>query len=239
MQQTQTIDITFNVFSDTPEGKDPDSFSPTLRKYHHILWSKQLPNGKYFHLDLDTPKLLHHSSELGEFFLSSDQIGNTYSNVRKMSHIVGQVLQDEMDYFSNIRATIAGHAIFPARRIDNKMTINGARGVNHKIQDRFDLTLECIRRFYIKENSPLTDVLQRNSQFFYLFENFKGYVNFFLYQDLVNKDYSEINFWHSFDDFQGSPLPSNLNEYLSYKEKVISFLIKRNQRILNSTINGE
>ena len=48
MQQTQTIDISFNVFSDTPEGKDPDSFSATLRKYHHILWSKQLPNGKEF-----------------------------------------------------------------------------------------------------------------------------------------------------------------------------------------------
>jgi len=233
------IDITFNVFSDTPKGKDPDSFSPTLRKYHHILWNKQLPNGKQFHLDLDTPKLLHHKSDLGEFFLSSDQIGNTYSNVRKMFHIVEQVSQDEMDYFSNIRATIAGHSIFPAKRIDNKMTINGARGVNHKIQDRFDLTLECIRRFYIKENSPLTVVFERYSQFFYLFENFKGYVNFFLYQDLVNEDCSEINFWHSFDDFQGSPLPSNLDEYLSYKEKVISFLIERNQRILNSTINGE
>ena len=156
-----------------------------------------------------------------------------------MSHIVEQVSQDEMDYFSNIRATIAGHAIFPAKRIDNKMTINGARGVNHKIQDRFDLTLECIRRFYIKENSPLTVVFERYSQFFYLFENFKGYVNFFLYQDLVNEDCTEINFWHSFDDFQGSPLPSNLNEYLSYKEKVIDFLHRRNQRMLNSTINGE
>ena len=230
------IDITFNVFSDTPKGKDPDSFSPTLRKYHHILWSKQLPNGKQFHLDLETPKLLHHKSDLGEFFLSSDQIGSTYSNVKKMSHIVGQVSQDEMDYFSNIRATIAGHAIFPARRIDNKMTINGARGVNHKIQDRFDLTLECIRRFYIKENSPLTVVFERYSQFFDLFENFKSYVDFFLYQDLVNEDYSEIKFWHPFDDFQGSSLPSSLNEYLSYKEKVISFLIKRNQRIVSLNI---
>ena len=232
------IDITFNVFSDTPKGKDPDSFSPTLRKYHHILWSKQLPNGKQFYLDLETPKLLHHKSDLGEFFLSSDQIGNTYSNVKKMSHIVGQVSQDEMDYFSNIRATIAGHAIFPARRIDNKMTINGARGVNHKIQDRFDLTLECIRRFYKKENSPLTVVFERYSQFFDLFENFKGYVDFFLYQDLVNEGCSEIKFWHPFDDFQGSSLPSSLNEYLSYKEKVISFLIERNQRIHNSTIDA-
>ena len=49
------------------------------------------------------------------------------------------------------------------------MTINGARGVNHKIQDRFDLTLECIKRFYIEEDSPLTEVFKRYSQFFNLF----------------------------------------------------------------------
>jgi len=29
--QQEGIDITFNVFSDTPEGKDPDSFNPTLQ----------------------------------------------------------------------------------------------------------------------------------------------------------------------------------------------------------------
>ena len=62
------IDINFNVFSDTPEGKDPDSHSPTLRKYHKILWSKPLPDGRMFELDLDTPILLHHKSDIGEFF---------------------------------------------------------------------------------------------------------------------------------------------------------------------------
>ena len=46
--ESNLIDITDNVFTDTPEGKDPDSFSPTLRKYHHILWNKELPNGKIF-----------------------------------------------------------------------------------------------------------------------------------------------------------------------------------------------
>ena len=229
------IDITFNVFSDTPEGKDPDSFSPTLRKYHQILWSKELPNGKHFQLDLDTPKLLHHNSDLGEFFLSSDQIGNTYSNVGKMSHIVKKIPEDEMELFSNIRATIAGHAIFPAKRIDNKMTINGARGVNHKIQDRFDLTLECIRRFYQKEDSPLNEVFKRYADFFSLFQDFRGYVEFFHYQDLVEKDFLKIRFWHDFDDFNSPPLPANKEEYLSYKEKVIDFLHGRNQRILNSS----
>ena len=156
-----------------------------------------------------------------------------------MSHIVEQIPEDEMEYFSNTRATIAGHAIFPAKRIDNKMTINGARGVNHKIQDRFDLTLESIRRFYKKEDSPLNEVFKRYEDFFNLFQDFKGYVEFFHYQDLVEKDFSKIKFWHDFDDFNTPPLPANKEEYLSYKEKVIDFLHGRNQRILNSTVNGE
>ena len=51
------IDITFDFYSDTPQGKDPDSYSPTLRKYHQILWSKNLPSGVNFDLNLTTPKV--------------------------------------------------------------------------------------------------------------------------------------------------------------------------------------
>ena len=51
-----SIDINFNVFSDTPKGKDPDSYSPTLRMYHQKLWSKKLPNGMSFDLTLEHPK---------------------------------------------------------------------------------------------------------------------------------------------------------------------------------------
>ena len=38
------VDTDFNFYSDSNSG-DPDSKSPTLRKYHKLLWSKQLPNG--------------------------------------------------------------------------------------------------------------------------------------------------------------------------------------------------
>ena len=231
MQDEPLIDITFNVLSDTPVGKDPDSYSPTLRRYHSILWSKKLPSGSYFSLDLSTPRVLRHRSSLGEFFLSSDQIGNTYRHAIRMQGVIRQVPIDDLESFANLRATIAGHTIFPARRVENKMTINGARGVNHKIQDRFDLTLECIRRYYKGEHSPLSDVLQRYADFFELFEDFKGYVDFFLFQDLVAADCSEIQFWRPFDDFSGNPLPSSLPEYLSYKGRVISFLNARNSRI--------
>ena len=62
------------------------------------------------------------------------------------------------------------------------------------IRDRFDLTLECIRRHYFSERSPLSDVLARYEDFLCLFGSFKGYVEFFLLQDLVSPDYSAVRF---------------------------------------------
>ncbi len=63
------IDITFDVRTDSG-GKDPDKYSGTLRKYHRVLWSKPLPNGKYFDLD-DTNDYVYlsHRSEMGNFYL--------------------------------------------------------------------------------------------------------------------------------------------------------------------------
>ena len=77
------IDINFNFYSDTPKGKDPDTNSDTLRKYHQFLWSKSLPNGSIFNLDIKTPKILHYKSDLGEFFLSSDSLAHDYSKWKR------------------------------------------------------------------------------------------------------------------------------------------------------------
>ena len=38
------IDTAFDFRTDA-NGKDPDSHSLTLRRYHRLLWSKPLPNG--------------------------------------------------------------------------------------------------------------------------------------------------------------------------------------------------
>ncbi len=63
------IDTNFNFYSDS-NGGDPDSSSPTLRKYHKILWSKPLPSGKNLTLiDTEIGAYLYHASEIGEFFL--------------------------------------------------------------------------------------------------------------------------------------------------------------------------
>ena len=78
------------------------------------------------------------------------------------------------------------------------------------------------------------DVLERYKDFLALFETFKGYVEFFLLQDLVAEDFSEINFFMRFENFKTSAVPKTLNEYLDYKNLSIDFIRKRNHRILGS-----
>lgn len=232
---SKPIDITFDFRSDTPAGKDPDAYSATLRSYHKQLWSKPLPNGVNFTLDDTKPNAyLYHVSDLGEFFLSSDTATHTFSRLPSMSNIIKEINAVEVEEFRHLAYTIGSMIIFPSNRIDGKSTINGARGFHPLIRDRIDLTLECIRRHYNKEHSPLSDALTRYSNFFGLFENFQGYVDFFLLQDLVSADCSTINFFMPFDEFKTPAIPQSVATYLLYKNCVIKYIHARNQRILKS-----
>ena len=229
------IDITFDFRTDTPTGKDPDALSPTLRSYHKFLWSKSLPNGVLFELDDTREKVyLYHKSQLGEFFLSSDSIIHTFSRWASMAYIINQLKDGEAEAFRSIGYTMGGMIIFPANRVEGKSTINGARGFHPLIKDRIDLTLECIRRYYNNEISPLTEVLTRYTDFFALFGNFKGYVEFFLLQDLVIEDFSAIKFLMPFGNFKTPAIPKTIDEYLSYKHLTINFVNERNQRIVEN-----
>lgn len=226
------IDITFDMYSDTPEGGDPDASSPTLRSYHKYLWSKPLPNGVIFNLSDDGPKPnLYHQSNLGSFRLSSDAITHSYRNTKRMAHIINQISDRDSEILLRSGSTIGSYILFPSNRINGQMTINGARGVNSKIFDRFDLTLECIRRHYLGQLSPLSAVLQRYADFFQLFDSFQGYVDFFLLQDLVTHDYKGVKFLLPFESFNDSPLPRDVNEYFTYRNKALEFIQYRNQRI--------
>ena len=223
------IDINYDFFRDGTTG-DLDVTSPTLRKYHKILWSKPLPNGHFFELS-DTKKgvYLYHKSELTELFLGSDVITNFYFRKRNLC-LLEKVPTKIVDDIYNRGYTIGQSIIFPNNKIDGKMTINGMRGCNSKIDDRFDLTLECIRRFYIGETSPLYDTLLRYKNFFELFDNFIGYVKFFLLDDLVDEN-KNIKFFLPFDNFNSSPKFSDVEVYLLYIKRVLDFINQRSKRI--------
>ena len=148
-----------------------------------------------------------------------------------MDHIRAQEAAEENQRFFNDASTIGGFTIFPSNRVMGVQSINQARGCHPRIGDRFDLTLECFRLHYQGGESPLTKTLQGYSSFFDLFETFKGYVDFFHFQDLVTQDYTAVRPFLPFDDFQRTPRPENLNEYREYRRRVMDFITGRNNRI--------
>jgi len=223
------IDTSYNFYTDAGGG-DPDSTSPTLRKFHKMLWSKPLPNGENFKLsDNQHGVYLHHKSKLGDFFLGSDAITHSYRDHKRKQWLTKQIPREVNELFDT-GSTIGAYIIFPNNRIASNHTINQARGVNNLIDDRFDLTLECIRRFYLGQRSPLYDSLLRYKNFFDLFDNFIGYIHFFLLEDLIDEN-RKIKFYLPFDDFKTPPTFSSTDEYLIYKKGVMNFIRQRNNRI--------
>ena len=152
MDARQEIDITFDFRTDTPPGKDPDAYSPTLLRYHKLLWSKPLPSGVMF--DLDDAKrgdYLYHKSELGEFHLTSDAVVPSF---RYLDMVKDE--PEELAEFMRIGYTIGGMMLWPGNRVDGKMTINGERGFNRRSGTGSISRVECIRRHYLGESSPLS-----------------------------------------------------------------------------------
>jgi len=225
-----TIDVSFDFRTDAG-GQDPDSYSPTLRRYHRLLWSKPLPSGAFFDLSDTTPgKYLYHRSNLGEFFLTSDSVMQTFTRWKRTEALSEQFPPQENEAFFSLAYTIGGMMVFPGNKIDGKKTINAERGFNVAICDRFDLTLECIRRHYVNQDSPLASTLSRYGDFFSLFDDFCGYVSFFLLDDLVNNDLG-LKFFMQFDDFRTSSFPKDLETYTEYRRRSIDFIEARNHRI--------
>ena len=229
-----TIDIYFDMRPDIPPGADPDKYSQQLRQFHKQLCSKALPDGSQFELRDDVPDTyLSHRSRTGAFSLSSDSIVHSLFHVKRAAPIISQIGGKRMDHILSLFSTIPGFILFPGNRIDGRMTLNGARGFNARIADRFDLTLECIRRHYATEQSPLSDVIARYGDFFALFESFDGYCEFFLLQDLCDSRLDRLNAFLPFDgSFPLQPLPKSADTYEAFIERQSAFLNARATRMV-------
>ncbi|WP_070988595.1 DUF6994 family protein [Halofilum ochraceum] len=229
---TESIDITFDLRRDTPSGKDPDTHSPTLRRYHRMLWSKPLPNGRHFHLVDTKPEVyLHHKSDMGEFRLGSDAVIPSFAREQTIRHVIEQIPEEKLEFFNAVGYTIGGMMLWPSQRVGRKMTINQRRGLHPRIKDRFDLTLECVKRHYDASPSPMSDTLNRHEKFFSLFGDFKGFVEHFLLQDIVTSSFDGVCMFIPFNGFDVSPLPQTPTEYNAYMTESINFIEARNRRI--------
>ena len=208
--------------------KDPDTYSPRLRLYQQILYSRTLPCGKYCQLEQGKNVCDDYLYWNGTRF-SSDSIINMYAY--RLPEIEKDIenYEDKIESYIRKGYTIGGEILFPRRQ----NSINQCRGTCAEIQDRFDLTLECIRRFYEGKDSPLYGVLKADEEFFKLFVDFKGFVDFLFLNDLVSEDYTKIKFFLGDDNdlFNRTPFPKNKDEWEQLYNKQMEFLQQRNDRI--------
>ena len=238
------VDTSFDFTTDTPHfwdsfwqnnsgmgggGADPDTRSKALRTYHQILWSKTLPNGEK--MDLKRGSAADYLTWDG-FRFGSDSIVVSFrhSRCRDLIAAVKDALPDYQSFvedFVHRTYTVGGSIIFP-KHINS---MNQRKGCHPLIGDRWDLTLECIRRFYNGDDSPLYPTLSTDRAFYELFVDFKGYVDFFFLQDCVTDNYQHVLFWQGKGDFCEDPYPQTVDQYLHWIETQLEFTGKRNDRI--------
>jgi hypothetical protein len=162
--------------------------------------------------------------------LTSDSVVPTYKRYKRAEalRIRQGIAPERLNEFEAISGTIGGITLFPGYRVGTANTINMQRGCDPYICDRMDLTLECIRLHYLEEPSPLAQTLALYPEFFSLFGDFDGYVEHFLFQDLV-QDGRVATFLPL--NLSRSGLPQTPAEYEMFMDRSIAFVQGRNDRI--------
>lgn len=235
------VDININYKKLLNNNLDPDKYCKELGETHCILWSSKKTLGILKWNSLNKLKSFINGIE---FIFTPDSIVNSFYNSKRIIKGKGikesdwirslsKMTQDIIKDYRNIDYTIGSSIIFPIS-INGKSigwTMNKARGCSSKIHDRFDYTLECIKRYY-EENidNPLQSAIEKSSLFFNLFKSFNEYVDFFFLNDLVDEKGNVISFTDKIDF--SSPFPKTEEEYIKYLDNTIRFVNKRNERIL-------
>lgn len=225
------IDTTFDFWQSCPRRGDPDQRCHALRLCHQILWGRALPDGRAVSLvDRHPEGYLELQVENFSLKLTSDSVIPTYKRYKRAEElrIREGIAPERLDEFETIAGTIGGITLFPGYRVGAANTINMQRGCDPYVRDRMDLTLECIRLHYLGEPSPLAETLARYPEFFSLFGDFDGYVEHFLFQDLVQggrvATFLPLN-------LSQSGLPQSPAEYEMFMDRSIAFVQGRNARI--------
>lgn len=167
-----------------------DCDAKSVRLYEQMMeWlnGRTLPNGNTLNLEYK-----------GKFSLMSGNISLTGDNM--FTRFCGRVpqLTESLEkkkgvnwesYQQQIIRSgwqIGGEIVFPCHR----NSLNGMRGLNRKIMDRFDLTLECIKNYYEGKGSPLSWVIEADRERFEQFVSFSGFlvllISFCLTTGLMN-----------------------------------------------------
>lgn len=227
------IDTTLHIRKER-DVKNPNLNGITLSRYNVFLWSRMLKNQKRdFQLRSSKSKTydLVYEGYPRTFKFVSDSILPDFADYEGFNSKLSKTEEKESNEYLDVSDTIGGYMLFPTGIKLNEPDLNESRLSNPAIMGRFDLTLECIRRWYMHKKSPLYDEIERYSYFFDLFFNFKEYANYFLLRDMLDRNYRVV-FWAPFNRFKGDFHFKDEQEYKNYIDAANVFIRKRNERIL-------
>ncbi len=142
-----------------------------------------------------------------------------YRASRWLAPIIDQIPEVEREEFMRIGYTIGGMMVFPANRVDGKMTINGARGCHPRIKDRFDLTVECIRRHYLERAQPAGRHARPVRRLLRPVRRLRGLRGLLPPAGPGQRGRFAVRFFMPFEDFTASPLPATVDAYLGYRQQ--------------------
>ncbi|MBU3135573.1 hypothetical protein KPL39_04755 [Clostridium gasigenes] len=181
--------------------KDPDKFSKKLYEYHKELWNgRNIQNTNNLCLELDEDGYGGYCLWLNKIKITSDYIGpSTY-----WANNIG-ILDEEIGEYLKSTRTIGGHLIWPCKSVHTgewifnkktkqmekeKKSINTARGGEKGFYDRIDLTLLDLKNWYECRPCKLKIFFDTNKEWLNIFKSFPGFIEFFLLQDFVDKNYN-------------------------------------------------
>ena len=181
-----------------------------------------------------------HTADGSESWLGSDGMIPTWSSAgwtkRFSADLAAEIARDGDDFY-RVASTIGGYIVFPCNRMGQTgWTINQARGMHSGITDRFDPTLECIRRHYTEPSAenPFGERLAHYADFFEPFGEFGWYVRFFLLDDLLTEDRAAVRSLMSgaaVTDFTSPAFALTPGAYAEYRRRSLDFVSARNNRI--------
>ncbi len=220
---------------------DPDSWHKDLRESHRILWSRPFPSGDAWsfapvprwYLKNAEPR----ANEPTQWSIGSDNFATTHTNA--LPKMASTIPDYEMGHLHDF-CTIGGYIVFPngiaqtrtTQVKPRKWSINQARGMERRISDRFDLTLDAIRLYFVRittrDANPIGDVLDAYGWFFDSFgkgaEGFQAYVDYFFLNPMVT-DGRVVPMYGDALDF-GDALPrrsqSAYNDYIAAQRTAVS-----------------
>ena len=182
-----------------------------------------------------------------DFVFTPDSITNSFVNSKrrvngnyeyKIIEEYGECVQELIKEYRDTDYTIGSSIIFPVSIEGDKIgwTINIARGISFKVHDRIDYTLECIKRFYEgNDENPLSKALEKNKDFFDLFNDFYDYVDYFFLNDLIDSNGNVKSFTDVIDFSRAFPMTEE--EYKKYINNTMGFVKKRN-KIIKKWVDG-